>query len=274
MLGSKISRTIACLLLLLADGQALALAQKAPDAGRGETFRSRETPVHDFRIVGIYPHDPRAFTQGLLFHDGFLYESTGQIGESSIRKVELETGKVVRKVALSGNHFGEGLTLWQNKLIQLTWRSGVGFVFDKESFLKLSDFPLETEGWGITSDGRALIVSDGTASLRFLDPDDFAVIRTIEVRDDGKLVPSLNELEYVKGEIFANIWQREVVARISPETGQVLGWVDLTGLRHALGPVQGTDVLNGIAYDAARDRLFVTGKYWPQLFEIELVPRK
>jgi glutaminyl-peptide cyclotransferase len=229
---------------------------------------------YDIAIVKTYPHDPEGFTQGLVFADGFLYESTGaHQRNSTLRRVDLETGKVLKKETLAREYFGEGLTLWQGKLIQLTWRSGVGFVYERESFLKVGEFRYDTEGWGITHDGKSLIMSDGSAALRFLDPESFEEIRHIEVQDQGRPVRNLNELEYIKGEIFANIWGEDAIARVSPEHGRVLGWIDLSMLRKALGPVQGAEALNGIAYDADGDRIFVTGKLWPKLFEIKLVPR-
>ncbi len=225
-------------------------------------------------IVKTYPHDPQAFTQGLVFSDGFLYESTGaHRGNSSLRKLDLETGRVLKEYTLAGGYFGEGLTLWRKRLIQLTWRSGIGFVYDRDSFLKVGDFHYDTEGWGITEDGKSLIMSDGTAVLRFLDPESFEEIRRIEVLDQGVPVRNLNELEFIKGEIFANIWGKDTIARVSPENGKVLGWIDLSMLRRALGPVQEAEALNGIAYDRGGDRLFVTGKLWPKLFEIKLVPK-
>jgi len=234
-------------------------------------------PVYGYEIIRIYPHDPEAFTQGLVYEGGFLYESTGLYGRSSLRKVELETGRVVKIHHLPPEFFGEGLTIWRDRLIQLTWHERIGFVYEKETFRLLRTFTYATEGWGLTHDGRHLIRSDGTAVLSFLDPETFREVRRIEVRDQGRPVIFLNELEYVRGEIYANVWQTECLVRISPRTGRVLGWVDLTGL---LGPedrVRAVDVLNGIAYDAERDRLFVTGKLWPKLFEIRLrkkaVPR-
>jgi glutaminyl-peptide cyclotransferase len=227
---------------------------------------------HPYRIVNIFPHDPQAFTQGLLFDRGFLYESTGLNGRSTLRKVEIETGKVLQSISLPSRFFGEGLTLFGGRLIQLTWRSGTAFVYDLEDFGKIREFAYEGEGWGLTSDGSALVMSDGSARLRFLDPETFSEIRQIEVRDQGNPVPFLNELEMIQGEIFANIWQKDVVARIAPATGQVLGWIDLSDLRNALGPVRGVDVLNGIAYDREHNRIFVTGKLWPKLFELELAP--
>lgn len=228
--------------------------------------------VQGVNIVNVYPHDPKAFTQGLVFSEGFLYESTGLRGQSTLRRVELKTGKVIQSHSLAPRHFAEGLTLWKDRLIQVTWHSGVGFVYDRESFAKEREFSYEGEGWGITHDGQLLIMSDGSANLRFLDPTTFEVTRSLEVRDAGIPVSNLNELEVVKGEILANIWGKDWIARISPDTGQVLGWIDLSPLRNALGPVQGIDALNGIAYDADADRLFVTGKLWPSLFEIRVLP--
>lgn len=228
--------------------------------------------VQGIRIVNVYPHDPKAFTQGLVFSGGSLFESTGLRGQSTLRRVDLKTGRVIQARSLDPRHFAEGLTLWKDRLIQLTWRSGVGFVYDSDSFAEERQFSYEGEGWGITHDGHMLIMSDGSATLRFLDPATFDVSRTLEVTDAGDPVLNLNELEVVKGEILANVWGKDRISRISPETGQVLGWIDLTPLRSALGPVQGIDALNGIAYDGEADRLFVTGKFWPSLFEIEVLP--
>ena len=229
------------------------------------------TPVYDYKIVNTYVHDRDAFTQGLVFDDGFLYEGTGICGESTLRKVELETGKVLKIYHLPDQFFGEGLTLWDDELIQLTWLSKVGFVYDKGNFLPLSDFTYPTEGWGITHDGNYLIMSDGTSTLYFLEPDTFDEIKRIEVYDTDVPVTKLNELEYVQGEIYANVWPTNRIARISPETGQVTGWIDLNGLLSEEEELsQRCDVLNGIAYDAKHDRLFITGKCWPKLFEIDL----
>ncbi len=228
------------------------------------------TPVYGYKIINAYPHDRNAFTQGLIFDDGFLYEGTGICGESTLRKVELETGGVLKAYHLPAKFFGEGVTLREDKIIQLTWRSGVGFVYDKDSFLLLGEFAYQTEGWGITHDEKRLIMSDGTSTLHFLDPDTFEELGRIEVRDRGVPITHLNELEYVKGEIYTNVWPTNRIARITPETGQVVGWIDLEGLLSEKDRSQPVDVLNGIAYDAKHDRLFVTGKYWPKLFEIEL----
>ncbi|MBI3951863.1 MAG: glutaminyl-peptide cyclotransferase [Acidobacteria bacterium] len=235
-----------------------------------------DTPVYGYKIVNTYPHDRNAFTQGLIFDNKFLYESTGLNERSSLRKVELETGKVLQMYSLPDEYFGEGLALWQDKLIQLTWLSFKGFVYDKESFRQLREFlyPAEiNEGWGITHDDTRLIMSDGTSKIYFLNPETFERIGRIEVHDNGVPVDRLNELEYIKGEIYANRWLTNQIYRISPQTGQVLGRIDLTGLLSEEDRAQGVDVLNGIAYDAGHDRLFVTGKLWPRLFEIELVPK-
>jgi glutamine cyclotransferase len=226
-------------------------------------------PTYRYTIAATYPHDPNAFTQGLQYLDGFLYEGTGLNGRSSIRKVKLETGAVVQRREIATQYFGEGITIWKSTLVQLTWQSGIAFVYDRNTFAPLRTFKYRGEGWGLTYDGTHLVMSDGTSDLRFLDPETFAERRRLKVTAAGKPVVDLNELEVVKGEIFANIWQTDRLARIDPKTGKVTGWVDLGGL---LTPAERarTDVLNGIAYDAARDRLFVTGKLWPKLFEIRL----
>jgi glutaminyl-peptide cyclotransferase len=270
--------SVACLALLCSE-RASYPAAEGPPAGSDRAQQTEPLPPpvaahYGISIVNAYPHDPEAFTQGLVFADGFLYESTGaHQTHSSLRKVDLETGKVLKSFTLAGGYFGEGLALWQGRLIQLTWRSGIGFVYDRESFLRLSEFQYATEGWGITQDGKSLIMSDGSAVLHFLDPVSFEEIRRIEVLDQGIPVRNLNELEYINGEIFANIWGKDAIARISPENGRVLGWIDLSMLRKALGPAQAAEALNGIAYDEAGDRIFVTGKLWPKLFEIKLAPR-
>jgi glutaminyl-peptide cyclotransferase len=226
-------------------------------------------PVAGYEVVRTYPHDPRAFTQGLFFLDGFLYEGTGLNGQSGIRRVRLENGEVVEVRKLEEQYFGEGIAAVDDVIVQLTWQAGVGFVYDRKTLERRRSFTYEGEGWGLTYDGTRLIMSDGTPVLRFLDPKTFAVIGRLEVKDGGRPVDDLNELELVKGEIFANVWGTERIARISPKTGAVTGWVDLRGL---LSPAEaaGVDVLNGIAYDPAKDRLFVTGKLWPKLFEIKI----
>lgn len=227
---------------------------------------------YTYTIVRSYPHDRAAFTQGLIVRNGVFYEGTGMNGRSGIRKVKIETGEVLQAKPLGAEYFGEGITEWKGSIVQLTWQSEIGFVYDLNTFERTKTWPYKGEGWGLTHDGTRLIMSDGTSQLRFLDPVTLKETRRITVRDAGGPVHALNELEYVKGEIYANIWQTERIARISPKDGRVTGWIDLAGL---LAPSEraGTDVLNGIAYDAAGDRLFVTGKLWPRVFEIKLVPR-
>jgi glutamine cyclotransferase len=227
-------------------------------------------PVAQSRVVRVFPHDPEAFTQGLVYLDGFLYEGTGLNGRSSIRKVRLENGEVLQIRKLDPQYFGEGIAIVGNSLFELTWETEVGFVYDRTSFERTGTFTYKGEGWGLTYDGRHLIMSDGTSSLRFIDPGTRKEVSRVQVRDAGRPVERLNELEYVKGEVFANVWQAERIARISPKTGQVLGWIDLSGLLNTREAAS-VDVLNGIAYDAQQDRLFVTGKLWPKLFEIKVV---
>lgn len=229
------------------------------------------TPVYRYRVLKTYPHDPEAFTQGLLFHDGELYEGTGLWGRSSLRRVTLATGEVQQQHNLEDRYFGEGLALWGDRLIQLTWRSGRGFVYDRATFQLLQTFQYPTEGWGLTQDGDALILSDGSDLLYFLDPETFQLRRYLTVKDGDRPINRLNELEYINGEVWANIWLDTRIARIDPATGQVLAWIDLAGLDPTAQ--QNPDaVLNGIAYDAQGDRLFVTGKLWPRLYEIEILP--
>ncbi|MFN4296398.1 MAG: glutaminyl-peptide cyclotransferase [Brevundimonas sp.] len=231
---------------------------------------AQTAPVLGYRVVQSYPHDPTAFTQGLLWRDGYLYESTGQHGASGVRQVRLEDGEVIRREAIPRQYFGEGLVDRGDRLIGLTWRHGIGFVWDIESFTLVTAFTYPGEGWGLTRDDRRLIMSDGTAELRFLDPDTFAEIGRVRVTDGGEAVANLNELEWIEGEVWANIWGSDRIARIDPETGRVAAWVDLNGLLPE-GDRPGADVLNGIAWDAQNRRLFVTGKYWPTLFHIEVI---
>jgi glutamine cyclotransferase len=228
-------------------------------------------PVYTYNITNTYPHDRDAFTQGLVFEDGVLYESTGLYRHSTLRRVELETGEILQVHELLDQFFGEGITIYGNEIIQLTWQSNVGFVYDKNSFELVQQFNYSTEGWGITYDGEHLIMSDGTSTLHFLDPQTYEEISQLAVFDNNDPVTRLNELEYVQGEIYANVWQTDRIARIAPGTGRVVGWVDLEGLLSAAERTEPVDVLNGIAYDAETDRLFVTGKLWPKLFEIELI---
>jgi glutamine cyclotransferase len=227
-------------------------------------------PVATVAVVGSWPHDPQAFTEGLVFHDGVFYEGTGLNGESTVRRVDPETGTVQGQYALPAAYFGEGVTLFGGKLIQLTWQSHTGFVYDLTCLCPEREFTYAGEGWGLTHDGESLIMSDGTNRLRFLNPATFAVVRTVAVHDAGRPVRNLNELEYVRGEIYANVWPTDRIARIDPASGRVLGWLDLAGLLPAEDRVGRIDVLNGIAYDTATDRLFVTGKWWPRLFAIQV----
>jgi glutaminyl-peptide cyclotransferase len=231
-----------------------------------------DIPRYTYRVVKTYPHDPQAFTQGLIFKDGFLYEGTGLKGQSSIRKVELETGKVLMQTQLPAEVFGEGITIWGDKVIGLTWTDQVGFVLDLQTLKLWRRFSYPGEGWGLTHNHRELIMSDGTAELRFLDPVSMRELRRLRVTANGQPLDRLNELEWVNGEIFANVWQTDRIARIDPKSGRVVGWVDLTGLLPAGDRSGGrVDVLNGIAYDTKGKRLFVTGKLWPTLFEIQLI---
>lgn len=224
-----------------------------------------------YRVIHAYPHDRHAFTQGLVYVDGHLYESTGIQGQSTLREEDLETGRILRMQLDSDQYFAEGLTDWKNTLIQLTWQSHIALVYDRATFRLLRTFRYDGEGWGLTHDAKSLILSDGTATLRFFDPQTFKELRRIAVKDHGKPVTQLNELEFIHGEIYANVWHSNRIARISPANGRVLAWIDLTGLmpRDQLSSEEA--VLNGIAYDSARDRLFVTGKLWPKIFEIALV---
>jgi len=243
---------------------ATVLAGQAPVSG--------ELPVYGYQVVHTYPHDSNAFTQGLQYVDGVLYEGTGLNGRSSIRKVKLETGEVLKRFDVAAQHFGEGITLWKSDLIELTWQSQIAFVYDKDTFVTKRQFTYPGEGWGLTHDGVNLIMSDGTDYLRILDPATFQLRRRVRVMDGERPLRNLNELEYVKGEVLANVWTTDYIARIDPRSGIVLGYIDLQGILSANErPSDG--VLNGIAYDNARDRLFVTGKLWPKLFEIKLVKK-
>jgi glutaminyl-peptide cyclotransferase len=264
---------LAAALLALTSGCGGDAPSAEVGAGSSPLTVARRTPVWVADVVRAFPHDTSAYTQGLQWHNGQLYESTGQVGRSSIRRVVLETGDVVQRRDLAPPHFGEGIVILGDRLYQLTWQSGVAFVYDARTFAPISEFRYTGEGWGLTSDGTQLYMSDGGPGIRVLDPATFAVQRVIAVTENGTPVRNLNELEWVKGEIWANVWTTDRIARIDPQTGAVVGWIDLTGLlpqslRHGR-----EDVLNGIAYDAEGDRIFVTGKNWARLFEITLRPR-
>jgi glutaminyl-peptide cyclotransferase len=229
-------------------------------------------PVYGVRVVHAYPHDAGAFTEGLFYHDGYLYESTGLEGHSTLRKVDLATGQVLKSLSLAPEYFGEGIVDWHGRLLQLTWVNHVGFIYDLATFAPVGRFGYAGEGWALTENGRNIIMSDGTPQLRFLDPVTLKPVRLLTVTADGAPVKNLNELEWVKGEILANIWLTNRIARIDPASGKVTGWIDLTGLMPPEAVAMNNDAVpNGIAYDAAHDRLFVTGKLWPKLFEVRLV---
>jgi glutamine cyclotransferase len=236
--------------------------------------RPDRTPVYGYEVVNKYPHDRGAFTQGLTFDGDVFYEGTGRHGKSQLRRVELETGKVKRAIPLPQKFFGEGIAVLGDRIYQLTWKSGTGFIYDKKTLKRLGTFRYAGQGWGLTTDGRHLILSDGTPLIRYIDPNTFKEVARIRVTSQRRTVKDINELEYIGGEIFANIWKENRIARIAPATGQIVGWIDLNGLlalRHRR-PLQDMH-LNGIAYDAANDRLFVTGKNWPFMFQIKLIKK-
>ena len=235
----------------------------------GKQGNAPAIPVLSVKVLKTYPHDAQAFTQGLEYHDGFLYESTGQTGHSSLRKVDLETGKVLQKIDLSENYFGEGLTIFQGKIHQLTWLTKVGFVYELKTFRKVQDFHYDGEGWGLTHDASNLILSDGTNTLRYFDPETFEVVRRLEVYADKEAVTNLNELECIGDDIYANVWHSNRVARIDARSGQVRDWIDFSEIV-AQEQKEPEGVLNGIAFDSARKRFFVTGKHWAHLFEVRV----
>ena len=247
----------ACLLLALTAGSAAAAV-----------------PVQGYEVKAVYPHDDRAYTEGLFYLHGLLYESTGMEGRSTIRRVRLKDGAVLQSQSIAPNLFGEGIVNWGDEIISLTWRNQLGFRWDLKTFARKSTFHYPGEGWALTQNGKHLIMSDGTATLRVLDPMTFREVRRIKVTADGQPVFNLNELEWVKGEILANIWQTNQIARIDPQTGVVKAWIDLTGLPETLRSPDADAVLNGIAYDREHDRLFITGKDWPHLYEIRLTQPK
>ncbi len=259
------ARTLVCLALGVACAGATAVV--SPVAGS----RTVQAPAARYEVVRSYPHDPQAFTQGLAFVDGVLYESTGVKGRSTLRRVKLENGEVLQMQRIPDEYFGEGIAVWRDRIFHLTYQSGIGFIYDRVSFDRVGTFSYPGEGWGLTHDGTRLIMSDGTASLRFLDPDTQRETGRIRVRDGARDVEHLNELEFVRGEVLANVWQTDRVVRIDPKTGRVLEWIDFAGLLTAAERAREVDVLNGLAYDAATDRLFVTGKLWPRLFEVRIL---
>lgn len=244
-------------------------------AGQAGTAKPVATaPENTYKVIHVFPHDPAAYTQGLFYHQGFLYEGTGLNGHSSLRKVRLETGEVIQRVDLVPEFFGEGVALLKSQILQLTWQSHVGFIYNLSDFHLVRQFSYEGEGWGLTSNGRDVFMSDGTAEIRVLDGRTFAEKRRLKVHDGNMPITQLNELEWVEGEIFANVWHTDRIARISPQSGKVVGWINLKGLLSPMYRRQPEAVLNGIAYDPQGKRLFVTGKLWPSIFEIQLAPKK
>jgi glutaminyl-peptide cyclotransferase len=250
-----------------AGTQAIDIAPLTPMVGSSQ--KDAQIPVLNVKLIRAYPHDPHAFTQGLEYYGGFLYESTGIAGESTLRKIALDTGKVIQNVRLPAQYFGEGLTIFHGKIYQLTWLSKKGFIYDLRTLRKIGEFPYDGEGWGLSQDDKSLIMSDGTNKIRYIDPVSFSVTRTLEVYAGAEGVANLNELEYVKGEILANIWHSPRIARIDPRTGRVLAWIDLTSVV-AMEQHSEEAVLNGIAYDKSGGRLFVTGKNWSKVFQIKV----
>jgi glutamine cyclotransferase len=227
---------------------------------------------YTFEVVNRFPHDADAFTQGFAYHSGYFYEGTGRNGKSSLRQVRPETGEIIRRVDLPQEFFGEGITILGGKIFQLTWLAHMGFIYDLNTFRKLGSFTYDGEGWGLATDGHDLFLSNGSSEIRVLDPATFRLKRRIKVRDGRMAVEQLNELEFVEGEIYANVWHSDRIARISPETGEVVGWINLNGLPGPFYHLEAEAVLNGIAYDPERRRLFITGKLWPMIFEIRVVP--
>lgn len=236
-------------------------------------FKAPVRPVatYSYKIIKTYPHDTKSFTQGLVFDKGFIYEGSGGLGNSTLRKIKPDTGMVLLSYKLPDSLFGEGITVLGDKIFQLTWRSRIGFVYDKRDFKLLKTFHYNTEGWGLTHNGRSLIMSNGTSDLFFINPETFAVTGKIAVHDNDGPVSSLNELEYVRGDIYANVWRTDRIAMIDPSTGRVKGWIDLKGLSQLSGGDKDVKTLNGIAYDKENDKLFVTGKLWPKVYEIILL---
>ena len=269
-----IKRSCSSRFILLAFPAVLLLAALLSTVQGSSHFVEEDAiPVFGYQIVHTYPHSSLAFTQGLVYDERMLYEGTGLYGRSTLRRVDLETGRVLEQTYLENSLFGEGVALWKDRIIQLTWQSGRGLVYDKENLTQIGNFSYPTEGWGITSDNKSLIMSDGTNILHILDPESFAETGQIKVTANGTPLMGLNELEYIKGQIYANVWPTNWIVIISPESGEVKGRINMQGILQERD-IQGSivDVLNGIAYDALEDRLFVTGKLWPKLFEIELVP--
>ena len=276
MKKNYVAVTVLVLTVLIVAFLAVFLSGLIPFNGSSPTQSPTQTPstsngptIYTYKIVKTYPHDTTAFTEGLVFDNGVLYESTGQYGLSSLRKVNLENGAVQKEFVLPNQYFAEGLTIVDSSLVQLTWQENIGFIYDKEMFSLLGNFSYDTEGWGLTYNGSELIMSDGSSNLYFLNPITFQKVGELSVHDGNSSVTNINELEYVNGDVFANIWLQQKIAIINPQTGTVKGWIDLTGIFQSSNI---DDVLNGIAYDSATGRLFVTGKDWPNLYQITIAP--
>jgi glutamine cyclotransferase len=270
-----VSFTLVSVVALCVLSSSCSRCSKPPTSATPQDTTHSDTTVviYTYKIINVFSHDINAFTEGLVFDNGFLYEGTGSYGGSSVRKVRLETGEVLQIHRMPTIYFGEGIAIYQNRIVQLTFTSRIGFIYNKASFDSLGAFYYPTEGWGLTYDGTHLIMSDGTSMLRFWNPVTLEQVDSIQVFDDTLAVTQLNELEYVKGKIYANVWKSDRIAIISPQTGRVEGWIDLSGILTFTPQIPAPDVLNGIAYDKDTDRLFVTGKYWPKLFEIMILPK-
>lgn len=255
-------------------GNALSFLSENRSAPQPAHVKTSTIPQYHYRITAVYPHDPQAFTQGLVYTNGYLYESTGLYGRSSLRKVELKTGKIIQYRKLPDKHFGEGIALINNEIYQLTWKARTGYRYNAETFELIAEFSYPTEGWGLTYNGESVILSDGTPVVYFYNPQTFTELRRITVTDDRGPVRYINELEYIQGEIFANVWQTDYIVRIDPHSGKVTGRIDLSALRKSLPMAHKIDVLNGIAYNPETQKLLVTGKLWPKLFEIKLTDKE
>jgi len=261
-------RSIIFLIIFFFSLELFAIADDLQKNSLYSILKSTKAPISAIKIINIYPHDANAFTQGLLYYDGYLYESTGLNGKSALRKVNIQSAKVLQEFKLDKNHFAEGITIFGKMIYQLTWRSNIVFVYDLSSLKLLNKISYPGERWGITSDGKNFFISNGTAVIDCVEPVQFSVIRNINVHDGGNAIGNLNELEFIHDEIWANIYMKNIIARISPQTGEILGWIDLSPLYDLLPAHCRVDVLNGIAYDKDSDRIFVTGKFWPRIFEI------
>lgn len=240
------------------------------DISAENQVRSKKVSVSDIIIINSFPHNSKSFTQGLVYYKGYLYESTGINGNSSLKKIDIKSGKAIKEIKLGEKYFGEGITILNNKIYQLTWKNRTCFIYDLHTFLEIGKFFYSGEGWGLTTDGKSLLMSDGSSAIVFINPDTLQITKKIHIQDDKIPVTNLNELEYIGGEIWANIYMQDIIARISPDTGEVLGWIDLKRLYKNVSGRDKMDVLNGIAYDCKGDRIFITGKYWPKLFEIKI----